>query len=554
MPIRGVFIAGALAVAAGCDAPAPGRHPFRGVFPSASPPAPETTVSREAPPSAVASERARCEARLEALRREPALPGAPGLEARRAEVLARAKHVPVLFRRPPAVSEAGGAEVAMYRATLERSAAPAWELIKLRRNLVNRPEVARALLLREGYLYAETPGMAAALSELVDLSLLFREPALRLERGAALLSVKRRGLGYEYADGPEAGEPAHLLLFDRVWVEGSDPGPPLHAELRPLSRALGFERMKVERLTGAGLVAELRYGDDWVPTALELRGAELSLGCELIPDGKRARVEAARALAARAESVLDLERAAVDELVRDALPFDEPRTEHGQQDGNLRPAWRFAYDHGWDYYRFNDDTYRVFDLRGRPMPPEVCIDFVTDTLERASGTWWRGRDAERARLTGGIDFDALDIDNRRSVDAFLRYARRRPEWFDVYDLAPEERAPFIQRAAFFSHLTEHAERYRPGDIIAIHGLRNDGEAHWHSFFVVEADPVTGVPTLLAGNAGHPRVQPWELVMRAAPLRSIKARVRPRLDWLEERLVGPKRVVAGDAPHGPSSPI
>lgn len=41
-------------------------------------------------------------------------------------------------------------------------------------------------------------------------------------------------------------------------------------------------------------------------------------------------------------------------MVGEALPFDEPKTEEGQQDGNLRPAWRWAYTHGWDSYTFND--------------------------------------------------------------------------------------------------------------------------------------------------------------------------------------------------------
>jgi hypothetical protein len=116
--------------------------------------------------------------------------------------------------------------------------------------------------------------------------------------------------------------------------------------------------------------------------------------------------------------------------IEEALPFDEPVTEDGQQDGNLRPAWTWAYKQGWDSYEFNDDRYMVFDGAGRPKVPQVCIDFITDTLERASGTWWRGRDGQRERLRGKLDFETLGIENRRSVERFVRFAKAHPEWFD----------------------------------------------------------------------------------------------------------------------------
>ncbi len=539
---------------AGCKGPAPGRQPFREVFPSEATPPTAEPARHVAAPELAKGARARCLARMADLRRAPALDGAPALEAHRAEVLARAKSVPVLFRRTPRIARDAGAEVEMYRAELARSAAPGWELAKLYKYLVNRPELSRALLLREGYLYADSPAMAAALAEYVELPLVFREPSLVIQRGSRLLHAHRKGLGYEYVDGPEHGERAHLLLFDRVWVEGHEPGPALHLDVRELAHTLHFDRMRVERMTAGALLADLRYGDVWVKSVIAVRDTHLSLECEVVPDGAEERLATAQRLARRAARVVAAERDAINELVNEALPFDEPRTEHGQQDGNLRPAWIWAYDHGWDYYTFNDDTYRVFDLRGRPMPPQVCIDFVTDTLERASGTWWRPSDKQRQRVEGGLDFNTIGIENRRSVDAFLHFAHAHPEWFDVYELAPEERVPFIQRDRFFSHLAEHEDRYRPGDIIAIHGLRNDGQVHWHSFYVAESDPVSGMPTLLAGNAGHPRVRPWEMVMRAAPLRSIRARIRPRLDWIAPLLSGSGGAVASGAAHDAASPI
>jgi hypothetical protein len=220
------------------------------------------------------------------------------------------------------------------------------------------------------------------------------------------------------------------------------------------------------------------------------------------------------------------------EEVEEALPFDEPKTEIGQQDGKLRQHWMWAYRYGRNDFEFNDDKYRVFDDKGRPRVPQVCIDFVTDTFERASGSWYRPRGEPRQRLPGRLDFGELGIDNERSVESFIAFAKAHPESFEVEELPNDERVPYVRKKEFFAHLAAHRDRYRPGDIVIIHGLRDDGKIHYHSFFVYESDPVTGAPSLVAANAGRPRIRPWDIEMQSAPLRSILARVRPRLEWLE----------------------
>jgi hypothetical protein len=118
------------------------------------------------------------------------------------------------------------------------------------------------------------------------------------------------------------------------------------------------------------------------------------------------------------------------------------------------------------------------------------------------------------------------------VESFVEFAKGHPEWFEVTELAESERVPYARRADFFAHLAEHRDRYRPGDVVAIHGLRDDGKMHYHSFFVYSSDPVTGAPSLVAANAGRPRIRPWESEMLTAPQRSIRARIRPKLEWLE----------------------
>lgn len=487
-----------------------------------------------------------CLARRRQLELAPELSGAPGLEARRAELLGRAKADPVVFLRTPVEPAAQTPEIAHYRSLIAGARAPAAVLVDLYPTLRRRPAVAQEVLLREGYLYAESPALAVAMVDLIELRHLFDAPELLLARGANTLRLRRDELDYRYVDGPDAGAKASLLLFDRVWPVGEEPGPPLHRALDDLIETEGVDRVRIERWTEGGVLARLRYGAEWVDAVLDHEGPRLTLGCELVRPEQAEAVELARSLARRRRAVLRAQRGAIEAAVAEALPFDEPTTEEGQQDGNLRPHWRWAYEHGWDQYRFNDDKYPVFDAAGRPRVPQVCIDFVFDTLERASGTWWARRDQERRRIVGRLDFSALGIDNQRSVERFVSFAWSHPEWFDAYDLTADERVRFADRERFFAYLAAHADGFIPGDVVTIHGPRGD-EDHYHSFFVVAADPVTGMPILLAANAGRPRLRTWEQELRNAPKRSIRSRVRPRLDWLEAHLGPSEQALLAPAP-------
>lgn len=521
----------------------------------------------EAPQSAALPEEERCALEWRNVEADEALPGAPEFEARRVEILGRARAEPVVFERAPGARESLSPDAARLRKVLA-DAPSAWEglgrvLAATRRNLPLRREV----LLREGYLYAETPALASVLSGSLRLDQLFGEREIVIERGERTRRLARKGSGYFDAPSAEGGaeseskapEEASLLLLDRVGLPEAAPAEPLHFSLREVASSLGVSAIAVERITRRAVLVSLDYAGVRVRAVLDRRGASVSLRCEQVPEAARAQVEVARTFARRRQAAFQPLRGAIDRMVEEQLPFDEPKTEEGQQDGKLRPAWREAYFKGERRYEFNGDEYAVFDAHGRPRVPQVCIDFVTDVFERASGAWWAPRGGRRTRDPGRISFRKLGIENSRSVESLVSFAWSTPEWFDVAFIASDERVPFRRRKEFFAQIAERPHRYQPGDVVFIHGLREDDDKpHYHSFFVYDSDPVSGAPILLAANAGRPRVRSWEGEMQNAPKRSIVARLRPRLEFLEalfaadRPLEAPARLSSGAVEPNPGS--
>ncbi|HXK19893.1 MAG TPA: hypothetical protein VNG33_18915 [Polyangiaceae bacterium] len=451
----------------------------------------------------------------------------------RAQLLGRTKNVPVLFLSQPEAAKDNPVADALRQA-LETS--PGYATFDTVVGKVRRaPELARAVFLREGYLYTENPELAALYGSLT-LSLLFREPELYIVRGAEQLSARRLDDGdYEYTSGDERGHRAKLLLFDRIAPQGAALSAARHVDLRALAKSLGFDELALRRASSERLLVDASYAGARVPTLLRIDSGKVSLVCEA-PGPERARVAAYRADAARRAVTQARLVTVIKEQVDEALPFDEPKTEDGQQDGKLRPEWRSAYLNGSSSFEFNGDRYAVFDASGRPRPPQVCIDFVLDTFERASGTWWEPRGGQRQRVIGRLQFDDTAMENRRSVERFIEFARSHGEAFEVYEPPVEERVPLRNRQQFFAALYRARAQFKRGDIVAILGPRDDEKLHYHSFLIVGSDPLTGMPTELAANAGRPRIRSWEGEMQNAPRRSILARVRPRQLWLDSFVV------------------
>lgn len=467
----------------------------------------------------------------------PALPGAPLLEANRAAVLGHAKADPVLFVRAPELAKTDDARVSGYQRTIAGARYP-WDTLGwLVPRFVHHPEEGRATLLREGYLYAEDPELAHALVERISLSHLFAAPKLYLQRGGVTRHLERTASGrYVYADGPEAGRTARLLLFDRVGV--GQPPPELHRDLRGLRYRLHFERARILRVTDDRILAELEYDGRWIPSVLSSHGARLELVCESVPSDGAERLAAARRLGQRKARVLSSLRRAMIAQIEDGLPFDEPIREYGQQDGHLRYRWLVAYLSGLDRYRLNGVDYPVYGPRGQPKPPQVCIDFVYDTLERASGTWWQYADAGPRRTSGNIDFHTFSNTDLRRAESFLGLAKASSGAFEVYEVPERERVEMWRKQAFFAALVARADKLQPGDVVMIRGYTSFEKPwqrralHYHSFYVYEVDPLTGMPIALVGNPGRPSIRPWLFEGLRTPKRSVWYSIRPKLEWLE----------------------
>src|SRR5690606_6095004 len=175
----------------------------------------------------------------------------------------------------------------------------------------------------------------------------------------------------------------------------------------------------------------------------------------------------------------------------------------------------------------------VFTQSGAARTPQVCIDFITETLERSSGTYYPSRGELPKKRVGLVDFDAWLGERRRSVQPFVDLAKSNPA-FDVRELKASERVPYQFRQRFFTRL-EQLDDFRQGDIVIIRGYApwdmNHTE-HSHSFFIYRTDPVSGAPIRVVGNAGRPELRGWDREMSRAPRRSIRQRIRPQLPWLE----------------------
>jgi hypothetical protein len=153
-------------------------------------------------------------------------------------------------------------------------------------------------------------------------------------------------------------------------------------------------------------------------------------------------------------------------------------------------------------------------------------------------------------VLGKLDLHTLSDETRRRGTGFVDFATSSPDDFEVELLPDKERVPFKFGGDLAKYLTKEGDRFRAGDVVLIRGYApwdkpwRPKVMHVHSFFIFDNDPITGFPTLLAGNPGRPLLQTWQFEAFRTPDRSIWYRVRPHLSWLE-------RIVAVDDGGKPS---
>lgn len=482
-----------------------------------------------------------CEAAWRALAREPEAPGSALTGPRRAAFLGRARGAATVLVRPP--REGGSENAARERAKL-LAAPKGVRMSRLVAQLKRDKETLRSVVLREGYLYADEPEDAFELEARIKLTDLFDSPRLVLERGQERFTLERRenksarwraGPEYVHATGEDAGKVAKILFLDRVYAEGDEVGPPLHRDVVAFTHREGHDRVELVKLTEGGILAKLRFGDTWARAVVESDGAKLTLKCLAEPKVTRDHVAAflrENAWRRRAEGNM---RSSVSAMVDEALPFDRPREEQGpDKDGALRPHWLTAYLTGRQTFVVEDETYAVFLPDGRPHPPQVCVDFVLDSFERASGAWYTPRGEKPRRTEGALDISAYDPENRRGVLGFGKFAEEHADLFAFRRFEGPERIPFANRERFFAFLLEHASELKAADVLAIQGLKRDNRVHQHAILLEEVDPLTGFPFGLADQMKAPRRRTWEGIMAEAPKRSLLYRARP-LDVILRKL-------------------
>lgn len=464
----------------------------------------------------------------------------PIFDQHRAELLARARSAPVLFLKRPGAPAGADRVVSELRALLAEAEDPVHAILEVLRRTRGNFTLRREVFLSDHYLYAETPMLALRLSQVLRLDHLFSkaEDELVIERGTETFTVTRNEGLYFLPPVPDADPSrrhhervASLLLFDRVRTVNETFGPPLHVDLRPLQKRLGFSSARVTTRTQDALVVELSTYGMLSRAVLNWEGALLGLECETTGNAPILDLATARNNYHLDQELMDPILRAAHAMIFRQLPFDEPKTEEGQQDGLLRMHFKQAYQHYANTYEFNGDTYYVFDGYGRPRLPQVCIDFVTDAFDWGTGGHWPSRGEKREYVRGALNFASMGMENARSVENLADFATEHPEWFDVLWLPEEERVKFRHRTKFFEYLARNAFQYQRGDVVFIYGLRDDGKFHYHSYFIDEKDPVTGMPTVVLANAGPPQARSFEGEMQNAPQRSIVARVRVRRDVL-----------------------
>lgn len=219
------------------------------------------------------------------------------------------------------------------------------------------------------------------------------------------------------------------------------------------------------------------------------------------------------------------------------LPFDEPRREYGLQlDGKLRPEWWRAYRKKKLIYIFNGNKYGTISKGGVPFVPQVCADFIVDSIDRAAGTWYNKGLANPHRIAGRFDLrKAISEEelNPRSVTGLIEYFKNHPDDFEfLFEGKSSTNIGNISKLESF--LLEY--RASVGDIVFI-----DGRVPWdryhihkHSFFITGIND-EGYVDKIVGNSVYPVERSLTAEGKRTPNRYITHIIRLKSSFLQRLL-------------------
>lgn len=389
-------------------------------------------------------------------------------------------------------------------------------------------DALRHLALRDGFFYFEDPRTADWAADHLGLRDLFDDPELELERAGRRYALERgRGGHYYYADPELDRYRVRLTLFDRVG-RPDELTPTAGYRLIDLRRRLGLDHIEVGPETGSGRSAEVVFlsGEEFAGQLVRIERGVAQVGVLGTPDDVRHALARSRVHAVVIYGLVDTAFT----MVRENLFFDEPANEVGQQDGIMRLAFVDAFRNGQTQYTVNEVTYSVYDDSGRPRPPQVCIDYVTDAVERFSGRWWP-EEGNGGGLPSDGNINIRDYMRYRQVRRLVQLAESLPHIASLLTFKREERVPFREREDFFQNLWKHRDDIRIADVVVIYGLRSDGRNHYHAFYVYDTDPVFGAPITVTDQAGHARIRSWTSIMSNAPRRFVRNIVRWNPSWI-----------------------
>ncbi len=455
-------------------------------------------------------------------------------------IVSEVKVYPVLYLKKPipvktvsAVTQKGSkiiSGIENIRSELKNSVKPYLAVRNFAKKHVKNKQLIREVFLSQGYFFDDNIEFAKAMVRELRIADLFDDPVVFRVRNNRIEKLTRKSEEYFDSDG----KPAFLHLNERLSAEAIERNTLFHLDLTVPALQTGARRIIPKVVDENEAWVELIFPSGNIfPALIGLDEGNTKVLC--IGKDQKSLTEEKKDAAFFWSQIQSLKKA-VDLFVEERPMFDEPsdEPEGEQEDGILRQSWKEAYFQKKKKFLVREVEYDVFNKKGAPIPPQVCADYVFDVWERAFGTWYVSKNEQPSRKQGVVDFSQIQGLNRRHIASVLDYSIQSETTspFERYDIPRRNWVPLKSMRRFVINLLRFKAKYREGDILVIHGLRDEDEKeHFHTVIILETDPITGFPTVVTDNQGRPRITSLKTAMRSAPRRSIKyiLRIHPKLN-------------------------